>query len=61
MLHDPVVASVRQVRESLAAAFDYDVQAIFADLRKREAASTPHLLQPRGETKSVAQPPVLQR
>ncbi|MGO8747494.1 MAG: hypothetical protein ACLQNE_16090 [Thermoguttaceae bacterium] len=37
MNDDPIVASVRKVREELAAAFDYDVHAIFADLRRREA------------------------
>jgi hypothetical protein len=38
MHDDPIVASVRKVREGLAAAFGYDVHAIFADLRRREAA-----------------------
>ena len=37
MNDDPIVAFVRKVREELAAAFDYDVHAIFADLRRREA------------------------
>ena len=37
MNDDPIVASVRKVRDELAAAFDYDVHAIFADLRRREA------------------------
>lgn len=37
MNDDPIVASVRKVREELAAAFDYDVHAIFEDLRRREA------------------------
>ena len=36
MLDDPIVAEVRQVREQLAARFDFDVQAIFADLRRRQ-------------------------
>ena len=38
MNDDPIVASVRKVRDELAAAFGYDVHAIFADLRRREAA-----------------------
>jgi hypothetical protein len=38
MNDDPIVASVRKVREELAAAFRYDVHAIFADLRRREGA-----------------------
>ena len=37
MNDDPIVASVRKIREELAAAFDYDVHAVFADLRRREA------------------------
>jgi hypothetical protein len=37
MNDDPIVASVRKIRAELAAAFDYDVHAIFADLRRREA------------------------
>lgn len=37
MIDDPIVASVRKIRDELAAAFDYDVHAIFADLRRREA------------------------
>ena len=36
MNDDPIVAPVRKVRDELAA-FDYDVHAIFADLRRREA------------------------
>ncbi len=38
MNDDPIVASVRKVRRELAAEFEYDVHAIFADLRRREAA-----------------------
>ena len=34
---DPIVAAVRKVRDDLAAAFGYDVHAIFADLRRRES------------------------
>ncbi len=37
MNDDPIVASVRKIRDELAAAFDYDVHAMFADLRRREA------------------------
>jgi hypothetical protein len=35
---DPIVSEVRQIREQLAAEFDFDVKAIFADLRRRQAA-----------------------
>ena len=37
MKDDPIVAEVRQIKEQLAAAFDYDVHAIFSDMRKRES------------------------
>jgi hypothetical protein len=37
MKDDPIVASIRKTQEELAAAFGYDVHAIFADLRAREA------------------------
>jgi hypothetical protein len=33
---DPIVAEVRRVRDELARRFNYDVHAIFEDLRKRE-------------------------
>jgi hypothetical protein len=33
---DPIVAEVRRVRDELARKFNYDVHAIFEDLRKRE-------------------------
>jgi len=36
MWNDPIVQEVRLIREQLAAKFDFDVQAIFADLRSRE-------------------------
>jgi hypothetical protein len=38
MWEDPIVAEVRRVREELAARFNYDVKAMFADMRKRQAA-----------------------
>ena len=38
MWEDPIVAEVREIREKLAAKFDFDVKAIFADLRKRQGS-----------------------
>jgi hypothetical protein len=35
---DPIVAEVRRTREDLSAQFDFDVKAIFADIRNRQAA-----------------------
>ena len=37
MNNDPIVEEVRRVRDDLARRFDYDVHAIFADLRKRQS------------------------
>jgi len=37
MYEDPIVDEVRKTRERLARKFNYDVGAIFADLRKRQA------------------------
>ena len=38
MWEDPIVAEVHRIREKLAAEFDFDVKAIFADLQKRQTA-----------------------
>jgi hypothetical protein len=38
MWEDPIVAEVDRTREMLAAKFDFDVEAIFADIRRRQAA-----------------------
>ena len=36
---DPIVAEVRAIRQAYAARFDYDVEAIFRDIRARQEAS----------------------
>ncbi|MBM4047943.1 MAG: hypothetical protein FJ279_22815 [Planctomycetes bacterium] len=36
MKDDPIVAEVRRVRDELARKFNYDIHAIFQDLRRRE-------------------------
>ena len=38
MWEDPIVAEVHRAREKLAAQYNFDVAAFFADLRKRQAA-----------------------
>ena len=38
MWEDPIVAEVHRTREKLAAEYNFDVKAIFADLRRRQAA-----------------------
>jgi hypothetical protein len=42
---DPIVAEVHRTREKLAAEFDFNVKAIFADLRKRQASLGGRLVQ----------------
>ncbi len=37
MCEDPIVAEVRRVREELSAKFDFDVDAISADIQRRQA------------------------
>jgi hypothetical protein len=37
MWEDPIVEEVHRIREKLAAEQNFDVKAIFADLRKRQA------------------------
>jgi hypothetical protein len=38
MWKDPIVAKVHRIRKELAAQFDHDVAAMFADMRERQAA-----------------------
>jgi len=38
MWEDPILAEVHRAREKLAAQYNFDVGAFFADLRKRQAA-----------------------
>ena len=45
MWEDPIVEEVHRTREKLAAEYDFDVKAIFADLRKRQAAAGGRLVQ----------------
>ena len=38
MWEDPIVEEVHRTREKLAAEYGFDVKAIFADMRKRQAS-----------------------
>jgi len=40
MSEDPIVQEVRRIRQEHAARFDYDLRAIFADLKRTEEART---------------------
>ena len=53
MWEDPIVAEVHRAREKLAAEYNFDVTAFFADLRKRQAALGDRLVRrkKRAETK----------
>lgn len=44
MWEDPIVAEVRRIREQLSERFDFDVKAIFADMRKRQKAHEDRLV-----------------
>ena len=41
---DPIVADVRRTREELSAQFDFDLAAIFADIRTRQASAGERLV-----------------
>ena len=47
MWEDPIVAEVHRTREMLAAKFNFDIQAFFADIQKRQAALGDRLVSPR--------------
>ena len=39
MCEDPIVAEVRKIRDAHAARFNYDLKAIYQDLKQQEQAS----------------------
>ena len=59
---DPIVADVRQIRENLSAQFDFDLAAIFADIRTRQASAGDRLvrLEPnhKAEQGDTPEPPI---
>jgi hypothetical protein len=52
MWEDPIVAEVDRAREMLAAKFNFHVEAIFADIRKRQAALGARLVPQRTRTET---------
>jgi hypothetical protein len=38
-MNDPIVDEVRRIRDAYAARFNYDLDAIFADIKERETKS----------------------
>lgn len=55
MWEDPIVAEVRRTREMLAAKFNFDINAIFADLQKRQAALGDRLVSPKKQAEQPAE------
>jgi hypothetical protein len=57
MWEDSIVADVRRAREELSARFNFDVKAIFADMRNRQRALGGRLVsrRKRGESKGTAE------
>ncbi len=56
MNNDPIVDEVRRVRDDLARRFNYDIHAIFADLRKRQDKEDPTHPLVRDASKSAEAP-----
>ena len=56
MWEDPIVAEVHRTREMLAAKFNFDIDAIFADMQKRQAALGDRLVSPKKLPNQALQP-----
>jgi hypothetical protein len=54
MWEDPIVAEVHRTREKLAAEYNFDITAFFADLRKRQAALGGRLVPPKKRAEPAA-------
>jgi hypothetical protein len=55
MWEDPIVAEVHRTREMLAAKFNFNIDAIFADMQQRQVALGERLVLPGKRTKSTAE------
>lgn len=55
MWEDPIVAEVHRIREALASRFNYDIHAMFADMRKRQAGIGSRLVSLAKPTKPTAE------
>ncbi len=58
MWEDPIVSEVRRIREELAAQFNFDIGAIFADIGKRQVKLGSRLVRhkSRAKTEQAAAP-----
>ena len=55
MWEDPIVEEVHRIREKLAAEHGYNIKAIFADLRKRQASLGDRLVPPKKRAEHTAE------
>ena len=55
MWEDPIVAEVHRTREKLAAEYNFDIGAFFADIRKRQAALGGRLVHPKKRAEPTAE------
>lgn len=55
MWEDPIVAEVHQAREKLAARYDFDIGAFFADVRKRQVALGGRLIAQKKHVEATAE------
>ncbi len=56
-MNDPIVDEVRKVRDAHAASFNYDLQAIFLDIKKREKERGLHFVDGVARQPTPHQPP----
>ena len=63
MKRDPIVEEVRKAREEYAAKFNHDIDAIYKDIKRREAESTREFVSfpPRKPETNLARNPVTQK
>jgi len=53
MWEDPIVAEIHRTREKMAADYNYDIKAFFADLQKRQVALGARLVSPTIRARSM--------
>ena len=51
MINDPIVNEVRRIRDELAKKFNYDIDAIFIDLREKQKKYSNRIVNLRSERK----------
>lgn len=56
MWEDPIVAEVHRTREKLAAEYNFDIKAFFADLRNRQSALGARLVRQKNRPNQASQP-----